>query len=76
MKEPEDKIVLDKIRSNIVRIRTEKGLTVRELAARADMEPSVIQNFVKGRSDIVTTNLIKIARGLAVSLERLVQMDA
>lgn len=71
MHEPEDIQKINAIRANIVKIRTEKKISVRQLAARADLETSVIQDFVKGRRDILTMNLIKIARGLGVDVSEL-----
>lgn len=64
--------VLKKIGENITRLREAQGLTVSELARRADMEKSNLSPIEKGKINVTVRTLVKIADGLGVGVAELV----
>jgi putative transcriptional regulator len=55
----------------IKEIRTERGLTQRELAAISGVTIATIQNLESGRHQASTVTLLGIARGLDISMDEL-----
>ncbi|SHL11421.1 Helix-turn-helix [Chitinophaga jiangningensis] len=68
MNEPEDYDQLNIIRANLNRIKKEKKISLRTIAAAADIEHVQVDKFLKGTSDVTTMTLIKMVRGLGVTL--------
>ena len=64
---------IEKIASNIRRIRRAKGITAQELAYRCDMERSNISRIEAGRSNMTVRTLCLIGTALGVSLKELVE---
>lgn len=63
--------LLKRIGANISRIRQERGLTVSELASRADMEKSNLIPIEKGRINVTIRTLKKIADALGMTVSEL-----
>lgn len=68
MKEQEYLVLIGK---NISRIRKQKGLTIKELGYRCDMEKSNIIPIEKGRINATAVTLLKIATALDVEVKSL-----
>ncbi|HXC03648.1 MAG TPA: helix-turn-helix transcriptional regulator [Bacteroidia bacterium] len=68
MKEREYLILIGK---NITRIRKAKGLTIKELGYRCDIEKSNLIPIEKGRMNTTAITLLKIAKGLEVDVKKL-----
>ena len=47
----------------------EKGILLTELADRANIEKSVLQNYINGRNDINSGNLIAVLKVLGYNLQ-------
>jgi transcriptional regulator with XRE-family HTH domain len=58
-----------KIGKNITRIRKEKGLTIKELGFRCDIEKSNLIPIEKGRINATALTLLKIAAALDVEVK-------
>jgi Helix-turn-helix. len=65
MKE-KDKVRLQKIGANLLRIRTAKGLTQEELSYRCDVDRAKISKIESGQVNLVVTTLLDLAEGLEV----------
>lgn len=57
------------------KIREEKGYSIRELAARADLEYSQVQRIEKGKVNLAYTTLIALSEGLGVEPFKLLQYN-
>ena len=55
----------------IVRLRTEKNITQRELAFRVDIDTENLRKYEKGRQEMRISMAVKIAKALGVSLDDL-----
>ena len=55
------------VKTIIKKYMREKGLTVRDLAKKANLSPSVIQD-IKNGSDLKISSLIKITKVLGLSI--------
>lgn len=67
MTEKED-IILQAIRNKIKETRQKQGLSVRKLAAKADIDPTLLHEYETGIRDTRTLNLIKILLALDIDL--------
>jgi transcriptional regulator with XRE-family HTH domain len=56
----------------IEEIRQEAGLTVEELADRADMRFQLVSDLERGITNPVLTTLVRVAGGLEVELSQLI----
>ena len=56
-----------KIGENIVRIRTEKGLTQKELSYRLEIEDSALRRIEKGRTNPTVITLLNIANFIFIN---------
>ena len=61
-------IILQSIRRKIKETRTEQGLSIRALAAKADIDPTLLHEYETGVRDTRSLNLIKILVALEVDL--------
>lgn len=56
---------------NIDRIRKEKGLSFQELSHRCDIEKSNLVKLTSQGTNVTTSTLFKISKGLGVSLSEI-----
>jgi putative transcriptional regulator len=61
--------------SRLKRLRTEAGLTQAALAERAGVPLQTLRNWEHGRREPLLSTAARLARGLGVSLDRLVDND-
>jgi len=57
--------------SHLTKLRQDKGLSIRQLAATTGLEYSQIQRIEKGKVNFAFTTLIALAQGLEVDLYEL-----
>jgi transcriptional regulator with XRE-family HTH domain len=57
------------------RLRTERGLSLRVLAAKADLDQSTISLIENDRKRAMLTTLTKLARALEVPLDDLMELQ-
>ena len=56
---------------HLTKLRQDKGLSIRQLAATSGLEYSQIQRIEKGKVNFAFTTLIALAQGLEVDLHEL-----
>lgn len=54
----------NKLREDIKKAMDEQGILLTELADRANIEKSVLRNYINGRNDINSGNLIAVLKVL------------
>lgn len=64
------------LKNRITEYRNERGLTVEELAARADLSPSFVSLLARGKRNISLRNLEKLAGALDCRPEDLIGVQA
>lgn len=74
MKE-KDKIRLQKIGANLLRIRTDKGYTQEELSYNSDVDRSKISKIESGQANLMVTTLLDLAEGLEVDPSELLDLS-
>jgi len=73
---PKDKKRLQKFRANLIRLRTEKGLSVRGLSYLCDVEYSKISKLeTDDESNLNLTTLFELAKGLGVHPKELIDYE-
>lgn len=60
------------LRNRITELRNERGMTVEELAAAADMSPSFVSLLARGKRNVSLRNLEKLATALGCQPEDLI----
>ena len=70
MKE-KDKVRLQKIGENLLRLRTEKGYTQEQLSYECDVDRAKISKIESGQANLYVTTLLDLAEGLKVSPDEL-----
>lgn len=65
--------LLLKFANNLKKLREERGLSIRQLAASSDLEYSQLQRIEKGKVNFAFTTLIAIAQGLDLEVSELFQ---
>ena len=60
---------------NLEKIRTEKGLSYRQLAQRCDVDFSEISKIEKGERNIQITTIVELAKGLNKSPKELFDFE-
>ena len=60
-----------KFGANLKKIRTEKTLSLRELAARCDLDDSNISKIENGKVNIQLSTIFELAKGLGVEPKEL-----
>lgn len=63
-----ENIILDAIRKKIKNTRKQQGLSIRSLAAKAGIEPTLLNEYESGQRDTRSLNLIKILLALNLDL--------
>lgn len=74
MKE-KDKKRLKKFAAQLRKIRKKKGLTVRELSSRCDVDYAKISKLENNKVNLTLTTLIELAEGLEVHPKILLDID-
>jgi len=74
MKE-KDRKRLKKLGIHLKKLRTERGLSLRELAARCDVDFSKIGKLENNQGNINITTLFEIAEGLDIHPKDLLDID-
>ena len=64
------------LKNRITEIRNARGLSIEELAAKADMSPSYVSRMARGERNISLRNLEKLALALDCSPEDLMGGEA
>lgn len=67
--------ILIELGARIRKIREEKGLSLREVAARCDVDHSNIGKIERGEYDLRFTTLYQIALAMEVKIEKLLPLD-
>lgn len=67
-----EKILL-RFAAELTRIRQEKGISMRQLAATSGLEYSQIQRIEKGKVNFAFTTLVALAQGLDTDLIQLLE---
>ena len=62
-----------KFANNLKKLREERGLSIRQLAASSALEYSQLQRIEKGKVNFAFTTLIAIAQGLDLEVSELFQ---
>ncbi|OIQ63057.1 anaerobic benzoate catabolism transcriptional regulator [mine drainage metagenome] len=58
--------ILAKFANHLKELREERGLSIRELALRSNLEYSQVQRIEKGKVNIALTTLLALADGLDI----------
>lgn len=66
---------LQKIGSNLLRIREKLGLSQDQLAARCDVDRGKISKIENATANHYVTTLIEIAKGLGIEPKKLLDVD-
>ncbi len=60
---------------HLAALRTQKGLSLRDLASRCDVDYSDINKYERGEKDLQLTTIVDLAIGLGVSPSVLMDFD-
>ena len=60
-----------KFAKHLTNLREKQGISIRELALRANLEYSQVQRIEKGRVNFAYTTLVALAEGLDISSSEL-----
>lgn len=63
--------ILIRFATDLTRLRKEKGLSIRQLAAVSGLEYSQIQRIEKGKVNFAFSTLVALAQGLEMELDEL-----
>jgi transcriptional regulator with XRE-family HTH domain len=63
--------ILLKFANNLKKLREDKGLSIRQLAASSGLEYSQLQRIEKGKVNFALTTLVAIAQGLDLDVHEL-----
>ena len=74
MKE-KDKRRLRKIAANLTKIRESKGLSIRELATRCDVDHGKISKIENNKANLMVTTLMELAEGLGVHPKKMLDVE-
>jgi transcriptional regulator with XRE-family HTH domain len=75
MKE-KDKIRLQKIGANLLRLRTAKGYTQEALSYQCDVDRAKISKIESGQANLMVTTLLDLAEGLEVDPSELLDLSS
>jgi len=70
-----DKRRLEQFGKHLSKIRKKKGLSMRELAARCDVDYAKISKLENNKANVTITTLIELAEGLGVHPKELLNID-
>jgi transcriptional regulator with XRE-family HTH domain len=59
--------ILSKFAKHLTSLREQQGISIRELAARSNLEYSQVQRIEKGKVNLAFTTLVALADGLDMS---------
>ena len=65
--------ILIRFAERLIKLRTEKGMSIRQLAAAADLEYSQVQRIEKAKVNFAFSTLIALAQGLDLEVEDVVK---
>ncbi|MBX9734902.1 MAG: helix-turn-helix domain-containing protein [Chitinophagaceae bacterium] len=65
--------ILIRFAERLIKLRVEKGLSIRQLAAAADLEYSQVQRIEKAKVNFAFSTLVALAQGLDMEVEDLVK---
>jgi transcriptional regulator with XRE-family HTH domain len=65
--------ILSRFAAHLTKLRKERGLSIRQLAAASGLEYSQVQRIEKGKVNIAFTTLIALAQGLDMDLAELLE---
>lgn len=65
--------ILIRFAERLIKLRKEKGMSIRQLAAAADLEYSQVQRIEKAKVNFAFSTLIALAQGLDLEVEDLVK---
>jgi len=71
-----DKIRLQKIGANLLKLRTEKGYTQEELSYECDVDRAKISKIESGHANLLVTTLLDLAEGLKVTPQELLDLNS
>lgn len=74
MKE-KDKKRLKKIGAQVIKLRKQQGLSLRELASRCDVDYGKISKIENNKVNLTVTTLIELAEGLDLHPKELLNID-
>ncbi|WP_202630317.1 helix-turn-helix domain-containing protein [Sediminibacterium roseum] len=63
--------ILMRFATHLTRLRKERGLSIRQLAAAAGLDYSQVQRIEKAKVNIAFTTLVALAQGLEMSVAEL-----
>jgi transcriptional regulator with XRE-family HTH domain len=67
-----EKILL-RFATHLTRLRRERGLSIRQLAASSGLEYSQVQRIEKGKVNLAFTTLVALAQGLDLDMDVLLK---
>jgi transcriptional regulator with XRE-family HTH domain len=70
-----DKKRLKKFALNLKRLRKKRGLSVRELSSRCDVDYGKISKLENNKANLTVTTLIELADGLEIHPKDLLDID-
>ncbi len=70
-----DKKKLRKIATQLTKLRKKKGLSMRQLAARCDVDYGKISKIEGMKANLMVTTLLELAEGLEVHPKELLDVD-
>ena len=65
--------ILIRFATHLTRLRKERGLSIRQLAATSELEYSQIQRIEKGKVNFAFTTLVALSQGLDIDLHILLE---
>ena len=65
--------ILNRFAGHLTKLRQEKGLSIRQLAATSGLEYSQVQRIEKGKVNFAFTTLVALAQGLEMDLNELLE---
>ncbi len=67
------KVILLKFAKHLTKIRKDKGLSIRQLAASSGLEYSQLQRIEKGKVNFAFSTLYTLSEGLDMELSKLLE---
>ena len=69
-----DLLRLEKFGSHLKKVREKKGLSIRELASRCDVDYAKISKLENSKANLTLTTLIELAEGLEIHPKELLSI--
>ncbi len=67
--------ILESFAKHLTKIRESKGMSIRQLAAAADLEYSQVQRIEKAKVNLAITTIVALSQGLEVPLKKLMDFE-